>query len=45
MQERYDAATADLAPVVRKPFDFEDFVSAVRAQLDRADADDSAPFA
>jgi two-component system alkaline phosphatase synthesis response regulator PhoP len=24
---------ADLAPVVRKPFDFEDFVEAVRAQL------------
>ena len=24
---------ADLAPVVRKPFDFEDFVDAVRAQL------------
>ena len=35
----------DLAPVVRKPFDLEDFVSAVRAQLDRADTDDTAPFA
>ena len=30
---------ADLAPVVRKPFDFVDFVDAVRAQLETAEAD------
>ena len=30
---------ADLAPVVRKPFDFVDFVDAVRAQLETAPAD------
>jgi DNA-binding response OmpR family regulator len=30
---------ADLAPVVRKPFDFVDFVDAVRGQLETAPAD------
>jgi two-component system, OmpR family, alkaline phosphatase synthesis response regulator PhoP len=30
---------ADLAPVVRKPFDFVDFVDAVRSQLETAPAD------
>jgi len=30
---------ADLAPVVRKPFDFVDFVDAVRGQLESAPAD------
>jgi len=30
---------ADLAPVVRKPFDFVDFVDAVRTQLETAPAD------
>ena len=30
---------ADLAPVVRKPFDFVDFVDAVRGQLETVPAD------
>ena len=31
----------DLAPVVRKPFDFTDFVDAVRGQLQDADDDEA----
>ena len=36
---------ADLAPVVRKPFDFEEFIEAVRAQLENAPTDASGPLA
>ena len=37
---------ADLAPVIRKPFDFSEFADAVREQLDRAPAEgDAAPLA
>jgi len=36
---------ADLAPVVRKPFDFVDFADAVRAQLGRTPPESDSPFA
>ena len=32
---------SDLAPVVRKPFDFADFVEAVRAQVESRDAEEA----
>jgi DNA-binding response OmpR family regulator len=36
---------ADLAPVVRKPFDFNDFAEAVRAQLPPEEGDGTEPEA
>jgi DNA-binding response OmpR family regulator len=36
---------ADLAPVVRKPFDFVDFANAVREQLGRTPPESDSPFA
>jgi DNA-binding response OmpR family regulator len=36
---------ADLAPVVRKPFDFTDFAEAVRSQLESASSEGSGSFA